>query len=62
MNPKEEMDCFNARNNRTNGNLKRLCRMARAWKSNKTVLISGYLKDKDFSHEQQQHLKVADAL
>lgn len=36
--------------------------MARAWKSNKTVLISGYLKDKDFSHEQQQHLKVADAL
>ncbi len=45
MNPKVEMDCFNAWNNRTNGNLKRLCRMARAWKANKTVLMSGILID-----------------
>lgn len=26
------------------------------------LVVSGYLKDKDFSQEQQQHLKVADAL
>jgi hypothetical protein len=45
MNPQREMDCFNATNNRCNGNLKRLCRMLRAWKSKQTVLMSGILLD-----------------
>lgn len=45
MYPQTEMYCFNARNALTNGNLKRLCRMARAWKESKVVLMSGILID-----------------
>ena len=45
MNPKLEMSCFNGRNSLCNGNLKRLCRMLRAWKSKHTVLMSGILLD-----------------
>lgn len=45
MNPKLEMRCFNGRNSLCNGNLKRLCRMLRAWKSKHTVLMSGILLD-----------------
>lgn len=45
MDPKSEMDCFNGRNHLCNGNLKRLCRMLRAWKSEHTVLMSGILLD-----------------
>ena len=45
MNPKLEIDIFNARNSICNGNLKRLCRMLRAWKNKHTVLMSGILLD-----------------
>lgn len=45
MKPKEEMNCFDGRNSISNNNLKRLCRMARAWNSNMTVLMSGILID-----------------
>ena len=45
MNPKYEIDTFNGRNYLTNGNLKRLCRMMRAWNSQKGVLMSGILID-----------------
>ena len=45
MNPKAEIDSFNARNSLTNGNLKRLCRMARAWNIENSVLMSGILID-----------------
>lgn len=45
MDPKKEIDTFNARNSSCNGNLKRLCRMLRAWKNTHTVLMSGILLD-----------------
>lgn len=45
MNPKKEIDSFNARNSICNGNLKRLCRMARAWNNNCTVLLDGMTID-----------------
>lgn len=45
MDPKEEMKCFNGRNSLSNNNLKRLCRMARAWNSNMDVFMSGILID-----------------
>lgn len=45
MDPKEEMKCFNGRNSISNNNLKRLCRMARAWNSNMNVFMSGILID-----------------
>ena len=45
MNPKKEIDSFIGRNSICNGNLKRLCRMLRAWKSKHTVLMSGILLD-----------------
>lgn len=45
MNPKKEIDSFNSCNNMCNGNLKRLCRMLRAWKSEHTVSMSGILLD-----------------
>lgn len=45
MDPKEEMKCFNERNSLSNNNLKRLCRMARAWNSNMNVFMSGILID-----------------
>lgn len=43
--PKKEIDAMNTLNNLTNKNLKRLCRMARAWKDNCNVPISGVLID-----------------
>lgn len=45
MNPVLEMKCFNGRNSMTKGNLKKLCRMARAWKNEHQVLMSGILID-----------------
>lgn len=45
MNPKAEIDAFNTQNSITNKNLKRLCRMIRAWNSKHTVLMSGILID-----------------
>ncbi|MBM7634302.1 SMODS domain-containing nucleotidyltransferase [Geomicrobium sediminis] len=44
-NPRSEMEAMKNRNSLTNKNLKRLCRMARAWKSNCNVPISGILID-----------------
>lgn len=43
--PKSEIDAINKLNNETNKNLKRLCRMARAWKYNCSVPMSGILID-----------------
>lgn len=44
-NPRAEFDAINLLNILTNHNLKRLCRMARAWKSKWNVEISGWLID-----------------
>lgn len=43
--PKREIDAMNSRNSDTNKNLKRLCRMARAWKQKCNVPMSGILID-----------------
>ncbi len=43
--PKKEISAMNTRNNDTNKNLKRLCRMVRAWKKNCNVSMSGILID-----------------
>ena len=43
--PKKEIDAMNGRNKDTNKNLKRLCRMARAWKGKCSVPMSGILID-----------------
>src|SRR5699024_9431676 len=43
--PKKEIDAMNSRNKDTNKNLKRLCRMARAWKGKCSVPMSGILID-----------------
>lgn len=45
MNPKDEIKAFNELNAATNGNLKRLCRMMRAWNTQKGVLMPGILID-----------------
>lgn len=45
MNPKAEIDAFNLQNILSNKNLKRLCRMIRAWNSKHLVLMSGILID-----------------
>lgn len=43
--PKAEIDAMRRRNNECNGNLRRLCRMMRAWKDAWSVPISGLLID-----------------
>lgn len=43
--PREEIAAMNELNRSTNKNLKRLCRMARAWKDKNSVPISGILID-----------------
>lgn len=43
--PKKELDAINTENNNTNKNLKRLCRMVRAWKGKHNVPMSGILVD-----------------
>lgn len=43
--PKKEIEVINKKNNECNKNLKRLCRMARAWKEKNSVPISGILID-----------------
>lgn len=43
--PKKEIDAINKMNNECNKNLKRLCRMARAWRDKNAVSISGILID-----------------
>ncbi|EOU1648714.1 MAG: nucleotidyltransferase [Clostridium perfringens] len=43
--PRSEIQAINELNNYTNKNLKRLCRMARAWKNNCNVPMSGILID-----------------
>ncbi|MFD1736131.1 nucleotidyltransferase [Bacillus salitolerans] len=43
--PRKEISAMDSRNNTTNKNLKRLCRMARAWKSKCDVPMSGILID-----------------
>lgn len=45
MDPKKEMDTFNARNNVHNKTMKILCRMVRAWNTNCIVTIPGELID-----------------
>ena len=43
--PKKEINALNEMNNLCNKNLKALCRMARSWKNNNSVDISGLLID-----------------
>jgi len=43
--PKKEIDAINVRNQNTNKNLKRLCRMTRAWKEENSVPMRGILID-----------------
>lgn len=43
--PRKEINAMNTRNNNINKNLKRLCRMARAWKGKNSVSMSGILID-----------------
>lgn len=44
-NPRPEINAINTLNNATNKNLKRLCRMIRAWKDNCNVPMGGLLID-----------------
>ncbi|WP_439396642.1 SMODS domain-containing nucleotidyltransferase [Deinococcus aquaticus] len=44
-NPKAEQNAMKTINQATNGNLRRLCRMTRAWKARNGVPISGFLID-----------------
>jgi hypothetical protein len=44
-NPRPEIEAISTRNNECNGNLVRLCRMARAWKNRWDVPIGGLLID-----------------
>lgn len=44
-NPRAEIAAIRKRNDDTNGNLKRLCRMMRAWKSRQNVDMGGLLID-----------------
>ncbi len=43
--PRTEMEAINNRNAETNKNLKRLCRMTRAWKGNCSVPLNGIIID-----------------
>ena len=45
MAPKAEISAFNAMNKNTNGNLKELCKMVRAWNRKNYVCMSGILID-----------------
>lgn len=44
-NPRSEISAMNELNKNTNGNLKRLCKMIRAWKNVNNVAMSGILID-----------------
>lgn len=59
MNPKDEIKAFNELNATTNGNLKRLCRMMRAWNTQKGVLMPGILID-TLAYRFMQRYKHAD--
>lgn len=61
--PKKEISAMTVRNADTNNNLKRLCRMARAWKRNCDVPMSGILIDTlaynfigDWDHKDKSYL------
>lgn len=61
--PREEREAMNNLNKETNKNLKRLCRMTRAWKNNCNVPMTGYLIDtlsykflKDWKHKEESFL------
>lgn len=62
-NPKPEINTINTWNNITNKNLRRLCRMIRAWKDNCNVPMGGLLIDtfayrflKDWEHKDKSFL------
>jgi UTP:GlnB (protein PII) uridylyltransferase len=61
--PKKEVEAMNTRNKNTNKNLKRLCRMVRAWKETCNVPMSGILIDtlayqfiNNWSHKDKSYL------
>lgn len=63
MDPKTEMAAFTAMNNACNKNLKRLCRMARAWNAYNYVGMKGILIDtlaykfiKDYEYRDKSYL------
>jgi len=60
--PRSEIEAINSMNNDTNKNLKRLCRMARAWKNHCNVDMGGILIDtlaykfiKDWEYKDQSY-------
>lgn len=62
-NPRSEIDEINRMDNQCNGNLKYLCKMARAWKHEWNVPISGLLIDtlayyfiRDYQHKDKSYL------
>lgn len=62
MDPREELKAFNNRNVACNGNLKRLCRMARAWNEKMGVCMDGILLDtlaykflEDYEHRDKSY-------
>lgn len=62
-NPKPEIAAIRTRNDECNGNLVRLCRMARAWKNHWDVPIGGLLVDtlayqfiENYEHRGKSHL------
>lgn len=62
-NPRQEIKTINKYNKELNKNLKRLCRMTRAWKEQCNVEISGYLIDtlayrflKDYKYNDESYL------
>ena len=59
MNPKNEIATFNGRNSLSKGNLKRLCRMMRAWNAQKGVLMSGILID-TLAYRFMQHYEYSE--
>lgn len=59
MNPELEQTYFDGRNSICNGNLKRLCRMARAWNAQHYVLLDGILID-TMAYRFMQSYKYAD--
>lgn len=61
MNPKDEISVFNGRNTAVNGHLKRLCRMARAWNTKNSVLMSGILIDTLAYHFIAQYAHTQDS-
>lgn len=59
--PRQERDAINALNNESGGNLKKLCKMTRAWKNHHGVAMGGLLIDTlcyNFLHKHPEYTSV----